>query len=134
LDDYGLDYRQAYHQAGEHGREQARMMAHALLAQDSPPTAIFAHSDTQAFGVLQAASDLGLQIPRDLSVVGYDDIEMAEYVNLTTVHQPLFESGRRGIELLLRLIDDPELPVTCEQLPLKLAPRKTTAPPRPQDG
>lgn len=134
LAEHGLDHHPAYQQTGEHGREQARMMAHALLAQDAPPTAIFAHSDTQAFGVMQAASDLGMQIPRDLSVVGYDDIEMAEYANLTTIHQPLFESGRRGIELLLRLIDDPELPVTCEQLPIKLAARKTTAPPRPQDG
>lgn len=130
LAEFNLEFRRTYRQTGQHGREQARMMAHALLAQDTPPTAIFAHSDTQAFGVIQAANDLGMQVPRDLSVVGYDDIEMAEYANLTTIHQPLFESGRRGIEMLLRLIDDPALDTMCEQLPIRLVTRGTTAPPQ----
>ena len=60
------------------------------------PTAIFAASDTQALGVLAAAQDLGLHVPDDLSVIGYDDIEACDFVGLTTVRQHLFESGRRG--------------------------------------
>ncbi len=60
------------------------------------PTAIFTASDTQALGVIAAARELGLHVPDDLSVIGYDDIEAADYVGLTTVRQQLFESGRRG--------------------------------------
>ena len=65
------------------------------------PTAIFTASDTQAMGVIAAARELGLHVPDDLSVIGYDDIEAADYVGLTTIRQQLFESGRRGAEVLL---------------------------------
>ena len=78
---------------------------------------------------MQAARERGLRVPEDLSVIGFDDIEMAEYLNLTTVHQPLFESGQRGIHLLLQSMDDPDVPVICEELPLQLIVRSTTAPP-----
>ena len=86
---------------GAHGRYEARDLARAMLAADRRPGAIFAASDTQAFGVIAAARELGIQIPEDLSVMGYDDIEAADYVGLTTVRQQLFESGRRGAEILL---------------------------------
>ena len=62
------------------------------------PTAVFAASDTQALGVISAAHEAGLRVPDDLSVVGYDDIEIADYLGLTTVRQHLFESGRLGAE------------------------------------
>ena len=67
-----------------------------MLARSDRPTAIFAASDTQALGVLAAAQDLGLHVPDDLSVIGYDDIEACDFVGLTTVRQHLFESGRQG--------------------------------------
>ena len=76
-------------------------------AQRDRPTAIFAASDTQALGVIAAAHEAGLHVPDDLSVIGYDDIEAADYVGLTTVRQQLFESGRRGAEILLAEIDAP---------------------------
>ncbi|MCS6844047.1 MAG: LacI family transcriptional regulator [Caldilineales bacterium] len=129
LAEAGLPFRPEYHRQGDHGREQARQMAHDLLRLAPRPTAIFAHSDTQALGVMQAAADLGLRVPEDLSVVGFDDIEMAEYAGLTTVRQPLAETGRKGIELLLRLMDDPSLPTACVELPIELVVRRTTAPP-----
>lgn len=129
LAEAGLPFRPEYHRQGDHGREQARQMAHDLLRLAERPTAIFAHSDTQALGVMQAAADLGLRVPEDLSVVGFDDIEMAEYAGLTTVRQPLVETGRKGIELLLRLMDDPSLPTACVELPIELVVRRTTAPP-----
>ena len=69
------------------------------------PTAIFTASDTQALGVIAAARELGLHVPDDLSVIGYDDIEAADYVGLTTIRQQLFESGRRGAEVLLAEIE-----------------------------
>ena len=58
-----------------------------MLSLEEPPTAIFAASDTQALGVLEAARSAGLAVPQDLSVIGYDDIEIAKYLGLTTVRQ-----------------------------------------------
>jgi DNA-binding LacI/PurR family transcriptional regulator len=94
-----------------------------------PPTAIFAASDTQAIGVLGAANELGLRVPEQLSIVGYDDTEMAEIVDLTTVRQLLFESGQRGVELLLEAIENPEAEPVQEVLPTELVVRGTTGPP-----
>ena len=71
------------------------------------PTAIFAASDTQALGVIAAAHELGLHVPDDLSVIGYDDIEAADYVGLTTVRQQLFESGRAAPSSSSAEIDAP---------------------------
>ena len=65
-----------------------------------PPTAIVCASDTQAIGVLEASRRLGLPVPGALSVVGYDDIEIAELVGLTTIRQPLLESGHRAADVL----------------------------------
>ena len=86
---------------GAHGRYEARDLARQMLTADQRPTAIFTASDTQALGVIAAARELGLHVPDDLSVIGYDDVEAADYVGLTTVRQQLFESGRRGAEVLL---------------------------------
>lgn len=127
LDEHGIAFRSDYHQAGEHGQEPARALTHQLLALDDPPTAIFAASDTQALGVMQAARELGVAIPHDLSVIGFDDIEIAEYLNLTTMHQPLFESGFRGVELLLQSIDSVGGVTPCEELPVELVSRDSTA-------
>jgi DNA-binding LacI/PurR family transcriptional regulator len=128
LEEYGVSFRPEYHRADEHGREQAREMAHQLLDLENPPTAIFAASDTQAMGVLEAARERGISVPEALSVIGYDDIEIAEYLDLTTIHQPLFESGWRGTELLLHIIENGEPEVLCDQLPIELVERGTTAP------
>ena len=80
-------------------------MTHELIQQPNPPTAIFAYSDTMAFGVLEAAQQRGLDVPGQLSVIGFDDVEIAQYFRLTTVRQPLYESGARGAELLLECMD-----------------------------
>jgi LacI family transcriptional regulator/LacI family repressor for deo operon, udp, cdd, tsx, nupC, and nupG len=107
-----------------HGREAAAALARGLLRSAEPPTAIFAASDTQAVGVLEAADELGVDVPDDLAVVGYDDIEVARYAGLTTVAQPLEESGARGAELLLAELDGG--PVTGQQLSIELVLRSTT--------
>jgi DNA-binding LacI/PurR family transcriptional regulator len=77
----------------------------ALLRLPDPPTAIFAGSDMQALGVYQAARELGLDIPRDLSVVGYDDLPVAQWVTpaLTTVHQPLHQMAELAARVVLDL-------------------------------
>jgi len=102
-----VPFRPEYHRQGIHGREQAKKLALELLTMPERPTAIFAASDTQAIGVLAAARELGFRVPQDLSVIGYDDIELAEYLRLTTIHQPSYEMGVEGVRLLLEAIDDP---------------------------
>jgi DNA-binding LacI/PurR family transcriptional regulator len=121
--------RQEYQVQGPHGRQAAYDMAKELLALKDPPTAIFAASDTQAIGVLDAAIELELQVPGDLSVIGYDDIRDAQYMNLTTIAQPLFESGYEGARLLLSILEKPGNGVREITMPLELVQRGTTAPP-----
>lgn len=125
----GLPFLQEYHRQGEHGRQQAQLLASEMLALPDPPTAIFAASDTQAMGTLTAAHLAGLNVPGDLSVIGYDDIEIAEYLGLTTIRQMLQESGRRGVELLLDILAGEQDQPVCEILPTELIVRQTTAAP-----
>ena len=89
LRDAGVEVRPELVVTGPHGRSVARTLAAQLLALPAPPTAIFAASDDQAVGVIDAANAVGVEIPGDLSVIGFDDIEIARYVGLTTVAQPL---------------------------------------------
>ena len=86
---------------------------------------MFAASDRQALGVLEAAEDAGLRVPADLSVVGFDDVEVARYAGLTTVAQPLEESGERGAKLLLGALEGRR--GGAERLGLRLIVRRTTA-------
>jgi DNA-binding LacI/PurR family transcriptional regulator len=97
-----------------------------LLALRIPPTAIFACSDSQAIGILEAARQAGRSVPRDLAVVGYNDIEVAAYLGLTTVHIPMREMGKGGVELLLQTIDHPEAPAGHVLLPAELIIRRTS--------
>jgi LacI family transcriptional regulator len=129
LDEARIPFRPEYHRWAEHGEEQARDMARHLLDLAEPPTAIFAASDTQAMGAIQAARDADLRIPEDLSVIGYDDLQAAEYMGLTTIRQLLFESGQRGVELLLETLENSQIEPVHEVLPIELIVRGTTAPP-----
>jgi DNA-binding LacI/PurR family transcriptional regulator len=112
---------------GAHGRYEARELARRMLADDDRPTAIFAASDTQALGVIAAARESGLHVPDDLSVIGYDDIEAADYVGLTTIRQGLFESGRLGAEILLAEIERRSAAAPVAHIDPELAVRATTA-------
>ena len=87
-----------------HGREPARTAGAELLARPDPPTAVFASSDVLAIGVLEAAQAAGVPVPDQLSVIGFDNVEAAGYTGLTTIAQPLEESGALGAELLLRAL------------------------------
>ena len=102
-----------------------------LLALDTPPTAVFTSADTAAFGAIKAARDLGLRVPDDLSVVGFDDIPEASLVMppLTTVRQPLKEMGATAVRLLQRLMDEPDTTPRRTVLETELIVRGSTAPP-----
>jgi LacI family transcriptional regulator len=106
--------------------------ANALLSLSAPPTAIFASSDVIAFGVYDAIRIRGLQTPRDISVVGFDDIPQAAQAHppLTTVRQPLQEMGRCATQMLLRwLNEDLDEPLGYVQLPTELVVRDSACSP-----
>ena len=107
----------------------ARRIARDLLSLDDPPTAIVAGSDTQAVGCLDAARQLGVRVPEDLSIIGYDDIDLAAMMGLTTVRQPLVYSGERAAELVMESMALRPAEPSSEQLEVELVVRATTAPP-----
>jgi LacI family transcriptional regulator/LacI family repressor for deo operon, udp, cdd, tsx, nupC, and nupG len=126
LASHGLGVDDGLIRHGVHGRRTARDLAAELLASAEPPSAIFAASDIQAVGVLEAAAAAGLGVPGDLAVIGFDDIEFAEIVGLTTIRQPLAEIGASAIELLTsRIGGDERDPVEIVH-PLTLVQRRTT--------
>src|SRR5215218_7175394 len=110
-----------------HGRDAACVAAAELLARESRPTAVFATSDVQAIGVLEAAQAAGVPVPGELSVIGFDNVEAAGYTGLTTVAQPLEEIGRCGADLLLRAISGET--IESLRMPLELLVRGSTAAP-----
>lgn len=129
LEKAGIAFRDDYHGQGEHGRYEAHRLAVNMLSLPERPTAIFAASDTQAMGVMEAARDLNLDVPDALSVIGYDDIELAEYLGITTIRQLLFESGQRGVDILLNALENPSMEPECVKLPTELIVRQTTSRP-----
>jgi len=129
LEAYGIPVNPGYQVEGEHGRKEAEELALDLLQQADPPTAIFASSDTKAIGILDAAKSLNIKVPEQLSVIGYDNIRDAEYLNLTTIQQPLFQAGLVGGETLLNIIDQDPTEPTEIIMPVDLIVRGTTRPP-----
>jgi len=97
-----------------------------LFELPDPPTAIFAPSDDLAIRVIHHARELGLHVPRDLAVVGFDDIDIAEHIDLTTISQRLRDSGQTAVELLLARLSNPKRPIQQVQLPVQLQVRGTT--------
>lgn len=128
LADANIPFRPEYHRQGELSRRVAKKLATDLLTLPDRPTAIFAYSDTQAFGILRAAEELNIAVPEELSIIGYDDIELAEYLHLTTIRQELFQSGFQGAKLLLNEINNPTAEPQKIILPTELIQRKTTGP------
>ncbi|MEM9056458.1 MAG: LacI family DNA-binding transcriptional regulator [Pseudomonadota bacterium] len=108
LGEVGIALRPELIQQGLNSFSSGVDCAQRLLSGDAPPTAIFASNDDMAAGVLKVAHERGLSVPRDLSVVGFDDIRLASQVwpSLTTVRQPIEAMGRRATELLLRRLAD----------------------------
>jgi DNA-binding LacI/PurR family transcriptional regulator len=125
LDEAGIGLPERYISLAPHSLENAYRSALKLLDLEDPPAAIFAASDTQAMGVLKAARERRLQLPKELAVIGFDDLDIADYIGLTTIRQPLEESGRVAVDVLLSRIADPERPVQRIRLPLRLMRRET---------
>ncbi len=101
------------------------------LANGELPTAIFAHNDRMAIGVISAARDAGIRVPEQVSVIGFDDMPLASYFDppLTTIRQDTFMLGREAVKLLLQIIEKPGLPSQHICFPCELINRKSTSVP-----
>jgi DNA-binding LacI/PurR family transcriptional regulator len=122
----GLELDPALERFGTHGRDAAQEAAASLLALPDPPTAVFAASDVQAIGVLQAAWAGGVRVPEELAVIGFDDVDLAEIVGLTTIRQPLREGGALAADLLLAAIEHGVHDPVQEVQSLTVVERRTT--------
>jgi DNA-binding LacI/PurR family transcriptional regulator len=116
--------------AGHNATASGRSAGRWLLTRADRPTAIVALSDVRALGVLQAAAELGVDVPRDVSVWGFDDIPAADAAGLSTVRQPIRERGRKVGELLI----NPDSPEGQILLPIELIIRSSTGPSKGSGG
>ncbi|HIY24120.1 MAG TPA: substrate-binding domain-containing protein [Candidatus Brachybacterium merdigallinarum] len=114
----------------EEGRRVGKVLLDHLQDGGQAPTAIFATSDTIALGVLRTAHELGLHVPEQLSVIGFDDTLLASWTNpqLTVIKQPLFGMGQVAVERALALATDPDRFSMPFQLETQLVRRESTAP------
>ena len=125
LNEAGISMPQKNIKQAFYSHENSRQAAYDLLTMNNRPSAIFAASDIQALSVMKVARQLSLKIPDDVAIVGFDDIDMADYVDLTTVRQHLDESGRLSAEMVLARISDSSRTLQHISLPLTLIERTT---------
>ena len=129
----GIEADPALVRPGDFHFESAVRGATELLQLDVPPTAVFAANDEQALGVYAAVQRQGLRVPEDLSVVGFDDVPMSQWVlpPLTTVRQPIRELAELATGALLGPLSGVPVPASARtELPTTLVARSSTAPPR----
>ncbi len=122
-----LPVRAEYIRPGGDGRAIGCATALELLGLPEPPTAIFTASDEQAFGVIDALTMRGLLPGKDVAIVGYDDLELARYIGLTTIRQPMEQMGREGAERLLDNLLNGNTEPTIQVIPVTLIERATTS-------
>jgi DNA-binding LacI/PurR family transcriptional regulator len=125
LEEAGVRVDDSYVCLGPFDYEIAKQNTVKLLKLETPPSAIFAMSDIQALGCVAAVKEAGLRVPEDVSVIGYDDLELSYHTGLTTIRQHLELSGQKGLEHLLNLLKGKK--TAAPKLPkLEVVPRQTT--------
>ena len=124
----GLPLRDEYVREGDFYDESGYRCTRELLGLDDAPTAIFAASDLMAAGALRAAHELGVRVPQDLALIGFDDIGLASLIQpqLTTVRQDMHALGEAAAEALSRMIDDPDAAPVRRLVPTRLVVRSST--------
>ncbi len=122
LEESGIHFDLDLVKAGDFHAASGKVAALQLLNQYKNPSAIFAFNDLMAIGAIQAAVECKRSIPKDMSVIGFDDIELSSYLQppLTTVRQPKQEMGRMAVEMLLNRIEDHNLPINKVVLPISI--------------
>ncbi len=128
----GLTVDERIVQHGDYTAAGAEIAATLLLDEPDPPTAVLAANDVSALRIIQAAQARGMDLPADLSVVGFDNIPEASQhgIRLTTIAQPLQDIGAKALQMLLQLLNDRILTQLHRQMPTRLIVRDSTAAPR----
>ena len=126
----GLPVLPEFYAQGDYSRQTAAGAAYQLLTLPNRPTAILAANDQSAFAVLEIASQLGMQVPQDLSVIGFDNTPESAYTKppLTTVDQSLTAMGSQAAELLIQLIEGQPVEQRLYSLPTRLVVRQSCQP------
>ena len=108
---HGIQLDESMCKIGDLTQKGGYLQCKSLLHESNPPTAIVACNDLMALGAISAAQDLGLEVGKDITITGFDDIPLAEYSHppLTTVHQPIYQIGGMVCEMLIKIIMDQEL-------------------------
>jgi len=132
LSEAGIEVDPSLVRMSDYRRDAAHQPAIELLSRPDRPTAVFAGNDLSAIGTMEAAQEMGLDVPGDVSVIGFDDIPEAARTTpaLSTVRQPIQQMGSAAVELLIALMDGRIPETTHVRLPTSLVIRGTTAPPR----
>jgi LacI family transcriptional regulator/LacI family repressor for deo operon, udp, cdd, tsx, nupC, and nupG len=112
LEDNGLKADESYIKFGDSKFESGKSFAKELLNLKNPPTALFTGNNLITLGALDAIHSMGLNIPKDVAIIGFDDMPWSSSLNpaLTAVSQPGYEIGKRAVELLIQRLEDPERP------------------------
>jgi LacI family transcriptional regulator len=99
-----------------------------LIKSEKPPTAVFCSNDLLASGAIEGARQMGLGIPQDISIIGFDDMQIASFIspNLTTIRQPTYEMGRQGAEALIDIIERKSAKPVHKLLDISLIDREST--------
>jgi LacI family transcriptional regulator len=128
LAELGLERDEDYVVVGDFYDESGYRGTRRLLELEAPPTAIFAASDLMAAGALRAANELGVRVPEDVAVVGFDDIGLASLIQpqLTTVRQDMHAIGEAAANGLARMIENPESTPARELVPTRLVVRASS--------
>lgn len=115
--------------AGDFTERAGHEAVKQLLGSDPLPTALFAANDSMAVGALSALRDAGIDVPGQMSVVGFDDVPIARYVNppLTTIHVDIAELGRRALAVLMEILGHPKARVQREKIETTLIVRKSSS-------
>jgi LacI family transcriptional regulator, galactose operon repressor len=131
LADAGLPLDPALVGSGSYRRDAVRVAALEMLSRFERPTAIFAANDISALEIVKVAAELGLDVPQDLSIIGFDDVPEASTASpaLSTVRQPMQTLGAEAARMLLSLMQGDTPKTTHLKLPTRLVPRATTSPP-----
>ena len=125
LAEFGVPYREEYVFEGQIDYASGVELANKLVESRLPVTAVVAAADILAIGAMKGFYEAGLRVPDDISVIGFDDLEVSQYLTpgLTTVRQQISLKGQRAVELLLKHIAQPDLTKQEEILPLQLVER-----------
>jgi LacI family transcriptional regulator, repressor for deo operon, udp, cdd, tsx, nupC, and nupG len=127
LNEVGVEWDPDLEIRGDFNIYTAEIAMNSFLSRKKLPTAIFCHSDEMAFGAMKAIRNKGMRVPEDISVIGFDNHDIAQYIGLTTVSQPPQFEGQVAAASAIAEVADPTLEPKHIVVPLSLVVRETTA-------